>query len=245
MSRLSPSGSDAYVASFFQNLLPLTPLQVNVVTRPIEAVLLSFGQVLYVSIANMPVAWLQFATRIHSRTIYHEALIHAVGQYFINSVQTQLPSLEAGLAAILQKKAFSLKDGIKEAFRGILGYYPEHIQRSVGVGRADIDNFGRSSYSNDIFDWMALTVVRHWLAGQIAEDQTHQAADLGKSVIDTIMLGGNEFLAKRHLTEWHKCFPLSGKASNVLQHKIEQLKEMYKSFIQVRKAFYAGLEHTC
>jgi hypothetical protein len=208
-------------------------IQTHVITKPIEATLLSTGQTVQASIANAPVAWLDYAYRIRSRVLFREALIHSTGRYFEEETQSHIESLKEPVAKILKKKALMLKAAVKKAILNLLSFYPTHIQREKTVGRADKDSIGRASYANDIFDWLALVVLRHHFTHQVADDQTHQAQDIGKSVIDTVMIGGDAYLSKPNLEQWHEYFPMSNKANNVLENKLGELKESVKRFVTV------------
>lgn len=147
------------------------------------------------------------------------------------SVQSYLSDLEFPVQQILKKKADTLKEAMKQAVRRILTYYPTHIQREKTVGRADKDSIGRASYANDIMTWIALVVLRHYFAQNVAEDQTHHAVDMGKEMVDLIMQGGEAYLAKQDLEDFHKFFPMSGKAGNVLESKLADMKEYVKRFV--------------
>ncbi|TKA79738.1 hypothetical protein B0A55_04369 [Friedmanniomyces simplex] len=205
----------------------------DVITSPIEATLLATGQVLFVSISNQPAGWLDFAFRIRSRVLFREAMIHAVGQYNSDDMQNMIHTLHPAVAELLTKKANTLKGAVKRSFQLMLSYYPTHLQRERTVGRCDRDNIGRSSYGNDIMDWLALVVLRHFLAQQVADDQTHQAADLGKSVIDVVIAGNDAYLSRRDLETWHGFFPMSGRAKVVLDRKVGELKQAIKQYATV------------
>ncbi|KAK4912379.1 hypothetical protein LTR49_019197 [Elasticomyces elasticus] len=203
---------------------------IETITNAIEATLLATGQVLFTSISNLPLEWLTFAFRICSRVLFREAMIHAVGQFNTDAVQKGLYSLNPAVGKMLDDKAAGLENAVKKSFQMLLSYYPTHLQRERTVGRADRDNIGRSSYGNDIMDWLALVVVRHFFAHQVADDQTHHATDMGKSVIDVIMAGGDAYLTRQQLAAWHNFFPMSPRADNVLETKIDELKHAVKQY---------------
>ncbi|KAK3094266.1 hypothetical protein LTR53_019494, partial [Teratosphaeriaceae sp. CCFEE 6253] len=146
----------------------------------------------------------------------------------MDKVQDNLRILDPPVAAMLKRKAEMLKNAVKKQFQVMLTWYPNHLQRESTVGRADRDNIGRNSYSNDIMAWLALTLLRHWVSFQVADDQTHHAPDLGKSVIDVVMQGGEAYLDKAQLTKWHKFFPMSARGSAVVENKLAEDKESIK-----------------
>lgn len=149
----------------------------------------------------------------------------------MGDTQEQLNLLDPAVVVLIKTKAFKLQNAVKDAFKKILTYYPRFIQREKTIGPADKDTIGRASYGNNIFDWMALTVLRHWVSYQVACDETHNAPDLGKSVIDVIHRGGNAYLTKHELNNFHAFFPMSGKGCKVIEAKVAALKEDIKQWI--------------
>ncbi|KAK0785465.1 hypothetical protein LTR59_011032 [Friedmanniomyces endolithicus] len=209
---------------------------VGIITSPIEATLLATGQNLFKSIAKEPLGWLDFAFRIRSRILFREAMIHAAGQYNTDYVQQRLPTVNPAIAEVLTKKATKLKVAVKGSMHRMLSYYPTVLQREITVGRCDIDKIGRASYGNDILHWLALVSFRHWATQQLAEDQTHHAADLGKSVIDVVMLGGDAYLSRPVLDDWHTFFPMSPRSKSVILEKLDGIKATVKQFVRVLTA---------
>lgn len=202
------------------------------ITKPIESTLLSTGQTVHNSIALDPGAWLDFACRIKSKVIFREALIHAVGQYNKPSMQTAMQStLEKPVVHIIERKATLLIKGVKKSFQNVISYYPPHLTRNRTIGLADADNFGRNSYANDIYHWMALTVFRHYITQHIAEDQTHRADDIGYALAAAINEGGDAYLDKDVVTKFHGLFPMSARGSAVVENKLNDIKEEVKKFV--------------
>lgn len=209
--------------------------QIDMITKPIEAELLSTGQTAQRSIAQDPAAWLDFAYRIRSKAVFREALIHAVGQVNTPPMQTAMrKSMRRDVLELVVKKAKIQCDGVKTALRNVLSYYPLHLQRARMVGLAEIDNFGRDSYSNDIFNWMALTVYRHYVTQYVANDQTHLAPDMGFWLLSAMGEGGDRYLDKATLNEFHRLFPMSNKGMSVVESKVNDIKEEVKKFVVVR-----------
>lgn len=207
--------------------------QVDMITKPIESTLFAIGQVVHQSIAQGPAAWLDFAYRIRSKFIFREALIHATGQYSTPKMQTAIQDLlPKAVADVLEKRARILMNGVKMCLRNVLSYYPLHLQRARTIGLADMDNFGRNSYANDIFHWMALTVFRHYITQHVADDQTHHATDMGFALIQAISKGGDAYLDKASLTEFHRLFPISHRGGAVVENKLNDIKEEVKKFVQ-------------
>lgn len=202
------------------------------ITKPIESTLLSTGQTVHNSICLGPAAWLDFACRIKSKVIFREAVIHAVGQYNTPAMQTAMRSaLEKTVVEVIEKKATVLMEAVKKSFMKVLSYYPQQLQRGRRVGLADVDNFGRNSYANDIYSWMALTVFRHYIMQHVADDQTHRADDMGHALVRAIGEGGDAYLDKQAVIQFHHLFPMSARGSAVVENKLNDIKEEVKKFV--------------
>ena len=223
----------------------LTHEQVNMITKPIEATLLSTGQTLYRAIATAPAGWLGFALRIKSKVIYREAMIHAVGQYNTNDMATAMTQLDARVAAIVTKKAGKLSEAVKDAMMRVMTFFPSQMLRSNVHNLANIDHFGRNSYSNDNLSWMAVTFFRQYLAQHIAGDKSHNAEDMGFALIKAIGDGGDGYLDKNYLEQFHQYFPMSNRAKAVVENKINEVKESVKVFTKVSRipGIRTGLVH--
>ena len=111
------------------------------------------------------------------------------------------------VAELLHRKGRTLRDAVKMAEKRILSYYPTHLQREKTVGRADKDNIGRASYSNDVMSWIGLVVLRHFFTQLLADDATHNAPDMGKELVDAVMQGGDSYLDKALWTNSMPTFP--------------------------------------
>ena len=205
----------------------------QVLTKPIEATLLATGQILQQSIANEPLAWLEFAHRIRSRAIFREALIHAAGRSNNAELKERLRGVPSPLAAVVVEKGKIIQDGIQLGVMKMLTYYPTHLHREKTVGRADRDSIGRASYGNDIMSWIGLVWLRHWLAHHVGYDNTHNAEDLGFAFAQDILKGGDAYLSKAELEDFRKIFPMSSKGDAVIETKLDELKHHLKSFVQV------------
>ncbi len=207
------------------------------ITKPIEADLQSHGQLLQRSIGDKPGPWLLFATRIRSRLIFREALIHAVGQYHTDNIQELVnphgDTFSQPVLDLMKNKYTMLQDGLKKAQMKMLSYYPQILHRHMTVGLADRDNIGRGSYSNDIFAWMALNAFRHFIAQNTTMDCTHHDKDQGFEFFELIAAGGQAYMRKPDLGTFYGIFPLTGKGQVVLENHLEQIKEHCRAFAQV------------
>lgn len=205
----------------------LTTLQPMIVTRPIEASLLSMGQVLHRSIATNPTPWLDFSYRLHSKHLWKEALIHGAGRFNSPAIQTALrdKDLRPEIVATLTNKANMLMNLAQTTQTNLLSYYPESLQRTKTVGRADRDSIGRASYANDIMQWIGLTIWRHWMAQQVTSDMTHHSEDMGWAFFRLISKAGEAYLDRNQLRQFHEYFPMSPKGESVVENRISELKQ--------------------
>ena len=205
----------------------LTTHQPSIVTRPIEASLLSLGQVLHRSIASDPTPWLDFSFRLRSKTLWKEALIHGAGRFNSPVLKAAVRDndLHPAIIEILTHKANLLKNLSQRTQSTLLSYYPEALQRTKTVGRADRDSIGRASYANDIMQWLGLTVWRHWIAQQVCADNTHNAADMGFEFFRLVSRAGESYLDRNQLRQFHEYFPMSLKGESVLENRISELKQ--------------------
>lgn len=193
------------------------------------------GQTFYRSIAAKPAAWLDFAYRIRSGHIFKEALIHAAGQFNTPEMQMAMSTtMKKPILAVLEAKAKMLMDGVKMSQLQMLSYYPRTIQRELKVGLAEQDNIGRASYSNDIMTWIALVAFRHYVGQNVASDHTHHAEDMGYSYVYLISEGGDRYLDKPALQDFHRLFPMTQKGTSVLENRLTEIKEYVKKFVMVR-----------
>ncbi|KAI7340838.1 hypothetical protein KC315_g469 [Hortaea werneckii] len=203
----------------------------HVVTHAIEATLLATGQLLQQSIATSPAPWLILAYKIHSRNLFRESIIHAAGKYNTEEIQKEIVNMPKDVADLLHKKGRTLREAVKMAEKRILSYYPTHLQRERTVGRADKDSIGRASYSNDVMSWIGLVVLRHFFTQLLADDATHNALDMGKELVDAVMQGGDTYLDKGIMDQFHAYFPMSQKGASVLENKVSDMKESIKKFM--------------
>jgi hypothetical protein len=223
-----------FLRTFPSNHMMLTPTQTTLVTRPIEATLLSNSQVLHRSMATLPVPWLDFSARLRSKTLWKEALIHGTGRFNSEAIQTALREdfFDPNVTAILRSKAESLRNLSKTTQNNLLSYYPETLQRTKTVGRADRDSIGRASYANDIMQWIGLTVWRHWMAQQVCADRTHQDPDMGWQFFRTVAQAGESYLDRNQLRQFHEFFPMSLKGESVVENRISELKQQGQHMVE-------------
>ena len=177
-------------------------------------------------VAADPAEWLEFSYRIRSRKIFREAMIHAVGQFHTAEMQQQILSMRVGIFRVLQIKANELKEQVKAFIMNVQSYYPAEIQRRVTTGYADTDNIGRASYANDIFHWIRLSALRQYISQEAI--MSIDSNDFGYKLVENISKGGNAYLTKEDLEGFHQIFPMTGKAKDVMEKKIGEMKKHVK-----------------
>jgi hypothetical protein len=190
----------------------------------IDLALMRQDNVLWTSILGNPHIWIELGRRVRSPAIYSEAAIHLIGQW------GTVPEQEKGrisedVRIILDRKANEL-GVVKEAVElRILGHYPEFMRRSA------TEKPGRPTYGNDIYMWMAVCFFRQWFAQSISDDRTRRAPDGGFSFYQALHEGGQAYLGHLDFTEFHKYFPMSLKACQLLEANMGVLKEDIKRFV--------------
>lgn len=215
---------------------PADSLQVHVVTKPIEASLLTTGQAIHHGISNHPSIWLNFGNRIQSKALFREALIHAAGQFKQPLVQKAINNREIPdeVIAVLQRKADWIKSGVTLAERHIASYYPSNLMREKTVGRIDRENLGRSNYGNQITGWIALAAFRHWCCDMMASDQTHNALDMGFAFMQAVNSAGQAYLSTHLMqSQFHQRFPMSAKLMACVEHRLDEIKANVRQWAEV------------
>ncbi|KAI5361874.1 hypothetical protein Slin15195_G055250 [Septoria linicola] len=218
---------------------------IRIVSKPIEATLLGAGQNLYKAIADNPTAWLGFASRVKSRAIFKEAIIHAAGQYNTSHVREAMAdgSLPEEVVKVLRKKGQWVKQTVSDSSRYLASYYPSMLLREFKPG--DKDNVSRASYGNDIMMWIAVTIFRHWVCDLMASDRTHHAKDCGWAFCNAICKGGDTYLDRKMLqTSFHARFPMTGKGMACVEHRLSEIKEDVKQWIMPLKKSNSALDLT-
>lgn len=190
----------------------------------VDLALMRQDNVLWTSILGNPAVWIELGRRVRSPQIYSEAAIHLIGQWGTISEVDKMP-IGADIRAILDRKYNDLAL-VKEAVElRILGHYPEFMRRSAA------DKPGRPTYGNDIYMWMAVCFFRQWFAQQISDDRTRRAPDGGLGFYTALHLGQQNYLGHLDFQEFHKYFPMSLKACQLLEANMGVLKEDIKRFV--------------
>ncbi|ETI23370.1 hypothetical protein G647_05171 [Cladophialophora carrionii CBS 160.54] len=190
----------------------------------VDLALMRQDNVLWTSILGNPHVWIELGRRVRSPAIYGEAVIHLVGQWG-TIPEGEKSRMSEDIRKIITRKANELSV-MKEAIElRILGHYPEFMRRSAA------DKPGRPTYGNDIYMWMAVCFFRQWFAQSISDDRTRRAPDGGLSFYTALSEGGDAYISHVDFQEFHKYFPMSMKACQLLEANMGVLKEDVKRFV--------------
>lgn len=192
----------------------------------VDLALMRQDTVLWQSIANAPLPWLQLAHRIQSPNIFQEACCHLVGTW--NRVDKYAASeLDEQVREVVQAKYDELEAAKRVVELRILGHYPSMLAREAK------DRPGRPSYAADIYMWQAVGFYRQWFAQAISEKRTRDAEDGGAGFYRLMWEdGGRGYLVKEDFEAFHQWFPMSKKAAGVLEGHMAVLKEEVRVFVE-------------
>ena len=79
---------------------------------------------------------------------------------------------------------------------------------------------------------MALCWFRHWLGQRLISGRGHVAADGGYSLYKCISEGGDAYMDKAILSQFHGMFPMTKKALNVLENHLLEIKECMAQWVE-------------
>lgn len=208
-----------------------------------ENALIAEGQSLWEAVAQSPHSWIGMACRLQSRVIYKNCFIHLVGRYQV--FRRVLANTDLALpkaTTVIESLPPRVKDKVVAKYNGffaercayvestIMTYYPPALRRTAEAGRKD--------YANDIFLHMALSLFRHWFGLQVIERRNHISSnDGGWAFYQELLTGGEAYLRREDLREWHEMFPMSGKGTMVLQNHLNDIKEEVRKLVKASQCY--------
>ncbi|RMZ83677.1 hypothetical protein DV738_g1031, partial [Chaetothyriales sp. CBS 135597] len=225
----APEFDDTNLATVLQGCMGLVDVAESVgtvdhVREIVDLALLRQDDVLWQSIAVNPPAWAELGRRVHSPTIFREGVTHLVGKW-----QTLDPAAKASLhedtRRLCERKAAELELGKEAIEMRILGHYPTFLCREAS------DRPGRPSYANDIYMWMCVAFFRQWFAQAISDGRTRKAPDGGYEFYQLLDRAGQAYLHHYDFQHFHRYFPMSSKACNVLEANMRVLKQDIRHFV--------------
>lgn len=205
--------------------------------KQIETELLNFNQMAFHSIVTNPVPWSNIGKRIHSSTVYQEAVIHLVGRW--NSIMTEpyIETLAPVTQQLCEKKHQELVLRKKTIECHMLSYYPESMHRggssrSSSSSADDVGDISCASYANDIYTWMALAFFRQWFSHALLDCRNYVSADGGAFLYRVIGAGADSYLDVREQAFFNLSFPMSVKGREVFEEKLREVKVDMQGFVE-------------
>lgn len=201
----------------------------------VDLALMRQDNVLWSSIMGNPGVWVGLGRRVRSPAIYREAAVHLIGQWGTLSDEEK-QTIDEDVRNILQRKADELALAKEAIEMRIIGHYPQFMTRIAG------EKPGRPSYGHDIYMWQCVAFFRHWFAQNISDDRTRRAPDGGLAFYKALHDGGDAYLTHEDFENFHRFFPMSIKACNVLEANMSVLKADIKQFVEALMAEHTHLK---
>lgn len=205
----------------------------SLISKPVEVALFKHGQDLFRAIQGAPYAWVGLACRTRSELIFRECIVHLVGDW--KTLQSKATVREylrdlPGVSKVVNAYHRTLVDKVKALEVSVLSHYPE------GVRLPSEDRpVKREFYAKDILVWMALTFFRHWFSQRVVMGKGRLAADCGYKLFSALAAGGDMYMDKSVMNQFHAHFPITKKAMNVLENHLEEIKECIKKVVDGSK----------
>jgi hypothetical protein len=199
-----------------------------VAVRPhVDNALMRQGQLLYQSILASPIQWGNLALRVHSPTIFNDAVIHLVGKW--NAlVKTDKKDMDPRLRAVCERKAAELYRIKGAAEMRVAGHIPSDCWR-----RTDRNPISRASYSSDVYMWMAIAIHHQWFHQVVGiERRGRDGIDGGAMLYKALHEGGPSHLNAQDYINFHNLCPMSQKARTILYDKVRQIKWEVRTYVK-------------
>jgi hypothetical protein len=203
---------------------------IPIISKPIDVALSKRGQDLFICIQAKPWAWVGLGYRIKSELIFREAIVHLAGNWrkikSNSEVKSSLASLPASVKAVIEAHHKVLVSKGKKLEFALASLYPGDMATPC----MDFP-IKREEYSKDILVWMALSFFRHWFTQKIISEKGALAADGGFELYVQIGKAGEAYMDKTVINQFHKKFPMTKKAMNVLENHLLEIKECMKGIV--------------
>jgi hypothetical protein len=226
---MSAALSDCYQLLQISDYLGCTGL----ISKPIEVALFKHGQDLFRAIQGVPHAWIEMAHRIRSELIFKECIIHLAGDW--KNLKNRSNIVERlrdvpSVRVLVEKYHRALLEKAKSLELSILSHYPQAMR----LPSEDLP-IKRESYAKDILVWMALTFFRHWVSQRLITGKGRDASDCGYDLFSSLGAGGDTYMDKSVINQFHTRFPMTKKAMNVLENHLFEIKECMKGVVNDSK----------
>jgi hypothetical protein len=226
---MSAALSDCYQLLQISDYLGCTGL----ISKPIEVALFKHGQDLFRAVQGAPYAWIEMAYRIRSELIFKECIIHLVGNWRILKTKPNLIDCIRDVPTVrglIEKYHRALLEKSKILELSILSHYPQAMR----LPSEDLP-IKREFYAKDILVWMALTFFRHWVSQRLITGKGRDAPDCGYDLFFALGTGGDTYMDKSVINQFHTRFPMTKKAMNVLENHLFEIKECIKKVVDQSK----------
>lgn len=226
---MSAALSDCYQLLQISDYLGCTGL----ISKPIEVALFKHGQDLFRAIQGVPYAWIEMAYRIRSELIFKECIIHLVGNWKTLRTKANLADRlreVPSVRGLIEKYHRALLEKSKNLELSVLSHYPQAMR----LPSEDLP-IKRESYAKDILVWMALTFFRHWVSQRLITGKGRDASDGGYELFSALGTGGDTYMDKSVINQFHTRFPMTKKAVNVLENHLFEIKECIKKVVDDSK----------
>jgi hypothetical protein len=201
----------------------------SLISKPIEVALFKHGQNLFQAIRASPHAWIEMAYRVRSELIFKECIVHLVGDWRNLKPKRQVTDAirdVPGARGLVEKYHGALLEKARALEVSILSHYPQAVRLP-----SDELPIKREAYARDILVWMALTFFRHWVSQRLIGGRGRDAPDCGYELYTALGAGGDRYMDKTVVNQFHTHFPMTKKAMNVLENHLFELKECIKKLV--------------
>ena len=202
----------------------------GLINKPIEVALLKHGQGLFRAIQKTPLAWIEMSYHIRGELLFKECMIHLVGNWKrlkSNSGTGERLRNIPGLRGLIEGYHFDLMKQCKTLELAILSLYPGNMTTPV----EDLP-IRCEAYAKDILIWMALTFFQHWVFERLTIEKGRHSVDCGYELYQQMGKGGDVYLDKPILNQFHTKFLMTKKALNVVENHLLEIKECAKRIVQ-------------
>jgi hypothetical protein len=202
----------------------------SLVCKPIEIALFRHGQSLFPWIQKTPHLYIELASRIRSEILFRECMIHLVGNWGVLRNNPQVSKrlrLLPGMRALIEKYHRALLKKGEELELVVMACYPGDM-----ASPSDDLPIKREAYARDILIWMALTFFRHWLAHRLLSNKGRHAPDSGYELYKQLGTGGEAYMDRLVILQFHKKFPVTSKALNVLGAHVDEIKDVVVDMVR-------------
>lgn len=201
----------------------------SLVSKPIEVALFKHGQNLFQAIRGSPHAWIEMAYRVRSELIFKECMIHMVGDW--RNLRAKPQVIDAirdvpNVRGLIEKYHRALLNQARDLEMKVLANYPQAVRLPT-----DELPIKREAYARDILVWMALTFFRQWVSQRLLGGKGRDAPDGGYELYTLLGAGGDRYMDKTVVNQFHTHFPMTKKAMNVLENHLFEIKNCIKQVV--------------